>query len=485
MAREVATPAFLFVLALLVRLLFASSLSFPGLDDPPSYLTVARNLAEGRGLVIDAIWSYLVPFRTVTHPSNEFWMPLPSLVLFPFFKLFGPNLTVAQGVGAMIGAALAPITWLTARAAFQGKEVALFSGLLVAVNPLLAYQAVTADSSVYFAIFGAAALLLAASRLPLIAGLSSGVSYLARSEGALLVVLLMLQDRTAKRAGAVLLGAALVAVPWLMRNYSVFGTAVPVPAMSLMVLPDYSALFLYSGPLPVPDLGYQAALRMQALGHNLMLLLVQALFPIAPLAIVGFIRAHSSPVVVKGTTALAGVFLLTALLFPVPTIHGTFYHSVGAFLPLMTVLAVIGLFRLGQSMGDRLFGDAGFTSIVLTAAALFLTLFQLYMAVGAASELHSHWAAQFETATRWLSERPNATIMTNEPHTLHYASGVPTIMLPWGDSPDAAREAAQRFGARHVVGFGRFGSYPNALEGHGGFQKVFEEEGVWAYEVRP
>lgn len=485
MAREVGPLFLLFLLALGTRLLFGSFLPFPGLDDPPFYLTVARNLAEGRGLVIDVIWSYLVPFRAVTHPSNELWMPLPSLVLFPFFKLFGPGLIVAQTVGAFVGAALAPLTWLTARAISQSPGVALFSGLLVAVNPLLAYQAVSADSSVYFAVFGAAALLLSATRLPFFAGVFSGIAYLARSDGALLMILLMLQDRTAKRAGAVLLGAALVAVPWLMRNYSVFGTTVPVPALSLALLPDYSGLFRYTSPLPELDWGYQAALRMQALGHNLGLVLVQALFPIAPLAIAGFVTARSSPVVVKGGIALAGVFVLTALVFPVPTIHGTFYHSVGAFLPLLTVLAVIGLFRLGRSIGQRLFEDASFTSVVFAAAALFLTLIQLAMAIPAASELHGHWAGQFETASNWLSERRRGTVMTNEPHTLHYASGAPTIMLPWGDSPDAAREAAQRYGARHVVGFGRFGNYPDALEGHGGFQKVFEENGVWAYEVRP
>ena len=50
------TPGLFFLAALIVRLGEASLLSFPGLDDPAFYLSVAENLAEGRGLIIDALW---------------------------------------------------------------------------------------------------------------------------------------------------------------------------------------------------------------------------------------------------------------------------------------------------------------------------------------------------------------------------------------------------------------------------------------------
>src|SRR2546428_7113680 len=136
MAGPLKAPFVLFVLALLIRLYFASQLTFPGLDDPAFYLTVARNLAAGRGLLIDAIWSYAVPFESVTHPSNEYWMPLPSLVLAPLFALFGPGFETAKIVGAMAGALLAPITWLTSRSLGQKALISVISGALIALNPL-------------------------------------------------------------------------------------------------------------------------------------------------------------------------------------------------------------------------------------------------------------------------------------------------------------------------------------------------------------
>jgi len=503
-----AVPFLLFFFALFIRLFFASLLPFPGLDDPPFYLTVARNLAEDRGLVIDAIWSYLVPFRAVTHPSNEFWMPLPSLILAPFFKILGPELSVAQTIGAVAGALLAPIAWKTAavvqvEASAHKNDtrisgVPFVSGLLIAVNPLLAYQAVSSDSSVYFTLFAASAL-LAANALPFFAGFLAGFAYLARTEGALLAALLMVRDRSAKRAGAVLLGAGLVAIPWLTRNYSTFGTAIPVPVTSLMLLPDYSALFTYGGaPSPI-DWGNQVALRVQAAGASLGLVLVQALvFPLTPLTVAGYVAARSSRLVDRGIFAFAGVFLLSILLFPVPVLHGTFYHSVGAFLPLLATLAVMGLLRLGHAAGRRLYQGGSFTAVILCGAGLLLTFVQLGLAAGAASELHTRWAAQFETAASWLSTRavrearealPQALghstgpVMTNEPHTLHYASGVPTVMLPWGDPPESAKEVTLRYGVQHIVGFGRFGRYPDALDEHGAFHKLFEENGVWAYEI--
>ena len=61
----------LFAAALLVRLWLALQLSFPQLDDPAGYIQLARNIASGRGLISDVLWSYWVSFPTVTHSSTE------------------------------------------------------------------------------------------------------------------------------------------------------------------------------------------------------------------------------------------------------------------------------------------------------------------------------------------------------------------------------------------------------------------------------
>ena len=67
--------------ALLVRCVLSTQLPFPQLDDPAGYIQLARNIAAGRGLVSDVLWNYWVSFPGVTHPSNEFWMPLASVLM--------------------------------------------------------------------------------------------------------------------------------------------------------------------------------------------------------------------------------------------------------------------------------------------------------------------------------------------------------------------------------------------------------------------
>jgi 4-amino-4-deoxy-L-arabinose transferase-like glycosyltransferase len=94
-----------------VRLLFASQLPFPPLDDPAFYVQTARNLAAGRGLVSDVLWSYQFPFAQVTHPSHEYWMPLATLLMAPVMGALGDGQLVAQLPGTLCGALLVPLTY--------------------------------------------------------------------------------------------------------------------------------------------------------------------------------------------------------------------------------------------------------------------------------------------------------------------------------------------------------------------------------------
>src|SRR5512139_1523505 len=86
----------LFLAALSVRIGLALQLPFPQLDDPAGYIQLARNIAGGRGLVSDVLWSYWVSFPSATHPSNEFWMPLASLFMAGAIRVLGDTLLVAQ-----------------------------------------------------------------------------------------------------------------------------------------------------------------------------------------------------------------------------------------------------------------------------------------------------------------------------------------------------------------------------------------------------
>lgn len=112
----------LFLAAFALRLFLALQLPFPQLDDPAGYIQLVRNIAAGRGLVSDVLWNYWVPFPAVTHASNEFWMPLASIIMAGALRLFGGTLFAAQLPGMISGALLAPLVYVMGRTLWPGPR---------------------------------------------------------------------------------------------------------------------------------------------------------------------------------------------------------------------------------------------------------------------------------------------------------------------------------------------------------------------------
>ncbi|MEK7216920.1 MAG: hypothetical protein AAB289_15145, partial [Chloroflexota bacterium] len=84
----------------------------------------------------------------------------------------------------------------------------------------------------------------------------------------------------------------------------------------------------------------------------------------------------------------------------------------------------------------------------------------------------------------WLHEAGvSGPVMTTQPYSLRYASGLSAIALPAGDPPGTARQAAGRYGARYIAGFGRFGRYPQDFQGSPGFTEMLSEGGLWIYRI--
>ena len=338
---------------------------------------VAENLAAGRGLTIDAIWG--LPGALCRHHSPQQRI-LDAAALFGAWRRSSPSseqLPAGPGHRRVRGGAAGSPHLVGGAGAYrpQGswRGLAFFAALLVAVNPLLVYQSVTVDSSVYFSLLGASALLVAtlpatteqsgqrAVLSALAAGLLAGLAYLARSDGLYLVLLLLLwvwwtapRDRRLPQAVAMAVGAGVVIAPWLLRNELTFGAPFPSPVQVLALVPDYPTLFHYDPSafwdgVAAPGFGEQIALRWQGLSHNVYVLLVQSLFPIAIFGLLGFRYLRSAPVAKLGGLFGLMLLLVSGLAFPVLTMHGVFYHAVGAFIPFLTILSAYGLYRVGSS----------------------------------------------------------------------------------------------------------------------------------------
>lgn len=515
----------LFVISLSVRWLYVQAVVFPPLDDPAFYLTTAENVASGRGLVVDVLWSYQVPLASITHPSHEHWMPLTTGLIAAAFAIqhavtgvLEPSLQIGQMPGLIVGALLAPLTYLFGcRALPQGRGkrwVSFAAALLVAVNATLAYQSASADSSAFFAFITAWAL-VAAVRRPgeqggyFGAGLLAALAYLTRADGLLLLIAIPLawwllptparppveipdtlagrlaweqwprQQRTKGDKPAPIgpglrhlvdLGVAfaLIATPWLVRNYLAFGTALPSSILNQAWLTNYVDTFNYLFHPNVDTWLAQpwsvlVAQRIQALAGNGQVLAFGT-FPWGILALPGIwlLRRESLvfPTLVYGLLIFFGV----ALVFPVSAMFGTFYHSFGAVVPFLALAAMHAVQR-----GAQLFRRRGrlseVASVSITVALLVLSGWQIAQSLSAVSERHLAEKEQFEAVADWLARNadPQDVVMTTQPYSLNYVSGHPAIVLPGSEPPDAAWQAAEHYGARYLAITQQFGLYPEIL----------------------
>lgn len=499
-----------FAIALLVRLWAAAQVPFPIPEDTTYYWGVARNLAEGRGLVSDAIWSFVTPARDPAtgtvglffpRAAFEIWLPLPSLLgLVPMLAAGTTEYGVTLPVAVAIGALVPVIAWRVAAdvaeerglGAERSRTLALGVGLVAALSLPLVLPSVHLDSTNPWAVPALLACLLMVRlvrRPPArlldarLIGLGAliGVAGLARNEAAWVGLTWALLAAVAfRRAGLVAVvravavpGAVAVAVmaPWLARNWLVFGTALPGQAITNAWAITGHEIFAWQEPATAAAylaLGPAALLEHRVAGfvHNLANVL---LFPGAPIAIVGLValpwaarlRALHPALILALLT-----FAITTLLFPVQTRWGTFLH---ASVPAVVVLLVAGLAGLDEGLA-RVGRRRGWTRPVAWLAPLFAGLGAvLFLVPGIAT--YGAQARGTEAAYGDIGGRLEAAgvaldgatpVIANHPIWLAEVHRVPALALP-NEPVASVVDLARTFGAEIVLLDGDHGDWPDRL----------------------
>ena len=538
----------LFLVSLGVRWLYAKAVVFPPLDAPAFYLTTAENVITGRGLEVDVLWSYQVPLPAVTHASHERRMPLTTAAIASAFTLqraltgaLEPSFQTGQLPGLILGAFLAPLTYLFGRRALpEGRNsrwVCLGAGLLIAVNATLAYQSASADSSAPYALLAASALAVAL-RKPgegggyLAAGLLIALAYLTRVDALLLLLAVPLAwwllpvparpaveipDTPAARWAweqwprqrstledspqatgpglrhlvDLFVAFALIVAPWLARNYFTFGTPLPSSIVSQVWLSDYIDNFAYLfQPTPETWLAQTWSVLLDqrglALAHSGQVLLLGT-FPWGVLALAGLWLLRREPSFAPPTVYGVLLFFGLALVLPISSSAGAFYHTFGAVMPFLALAAAYAIYRGGTLLG-RWPKAATMLCAVVVVVFLLLAGLQIVQTLPTVAERHEEEGGQFEAVAAWLSENvaPGAVIMTDETYTLNYVSGHPCIALPGNEPPDAAWQAARRYGASYLIVTREFGRYPEILatQPDPRFRLVAEVRGSHIYQIR-
>ena len=488
--------------AFVVRFLLARQLVFPQLDDPASYIQVARNIASGRGMVSDVIWNFWVPFDSLTHPSNEFWMPLTSWTMAVGIRLGGDTLLAAQLPGILFGSLLMPVMYLIGRSVWPAqRRWGVLAAVLILPNAVTVYQSVSADSSALYTLLTTLTLFVATmafrtqrGRTAAACGVLCGLSYLSRSHGVLLIAsvglmgLLMLArlGRTAlKLVTMAAFTYGVIVIPWWIRNSSVFGTMQPVPLTTVAASWEYADWYNYTNQPTLATMlaaGWQANLnlRWDAMLKDLGVILTMTF----PLGLIGLpvVLLRREPIFRLFVLYALALFFGISLILPSSGPGGALYHSAGAFVVWSAWGSVILVKRLFEKLRTRLF------AIVLYGVLLGLGLGQSVLTWPRAIEQSQVQGRQFALIADWLHANvpPSEPVLTTQANSLNYASGYPAISIPIKQDADILRQIAVRYRVRFVIITERNELYPDALgDPAAGFELITQLPDTMIYRIKP
>ena len=365
--------------SLIFRVVIATFVSHPPYIDAAYYFDVAKSLASGHGFTEDFIFAYLAPARSVVHPSNFLWMPLTSIVIAPFFALFGTSWHVAQIPFTLLSASLPLLAYWIGWDIFQSRRYALaIAYFMLLEGPLYTLEFAVTDS---FALYSWVGLLALVGMYQgwrghpwrfALAGIAIGLAHLTRADGGILLVVgglvWLCSHKRKDRKGNILwvsnegtqlhpipwqalLGMCsfylLTMAPWFLRNLALIGSPLPTWGTATIWLTSYSDFFSFHKILSAQTyfswgLSNILSSKLQALLYDLVVLSVALYIPL-PFAILGMWSQRKRADLLPFLIYLLLLYAIMSLIFSVTTVHGTFSHSLTPLLPVLHGWAIVGM----------------------------------------------------------------------------------------------------------------------------------------------
>ena len=438
--------------SLLFRVASAAVVMQPGYTDAYYYADVAQRLAGGQGLTADFIWNFLeAPFGgAVPVASHRFWMPLVTIIgsvgmsLLPWVESF----RAAQVIELLIALCIPIVTFRAARAVGAADPAALVAAAIAGLGGAFAPGWVSLDAFAPAAVIGTLFFLTyrRAARgddqleAGAIAGLLVGLLFLARAEGALFGLPLLALVRRPRTRGAGI-GGSLVALAiggaWLARNL----TLDPLPdlvgrSVLLVRYEDFFATTASTWAAFGAALPAVLAAKIAALGTNAATFLFAFGLLLVPGLVVA-VRAHIADPMVRAFAVLAAlVYLFESLVVTLHSTHGSYFHSLAAFLPLGVALGVAGtvtlLGRIERGRGLTLAWVAGTGGV---AAAFVLSVFALM-------QWDASFNAPYRTRLAQVAAIPPGRFMAIDAAAWRWIARRPVLVTPADFGPCAFDRAS-------------------------------------------
>lgn len=464
--------------------------------DVSFYYTVARNLAEGRGFVIDYIWNFWDDPQGFPTPSNTWWMPLTSVICAAGMKLFGVEYGVAQATMIAFSSLLPLVAWFLARELCGGRLVPLLAAALASTFHLFLDQPCAPLSHGPYVVLASLALALGlragrTGRGWALAGGAVALTQLARSDGLLLSAAVaaswLLVARAPRpswwRSGLLFAaGYVLVMSPWWAHNLSQIGALQAGGSLRAMYLREYEQWYSLPGSVTreawLAD-GWDPVLRLKAsvarrnaetLAEGLVIgaadreqawgspaLAATLALAWAGVALALARRATRRPALVLAAHAALEFAFYTLVFTAVgpESFRSGMYSLYPALLALAALALVQGLrlaARLLPGPPERAARLAGAAAVLATGLLVAGQWARGAEAMASKARGIGHLNAFYAQVREKLLPRlgPDPVIMARDVHELHALTGVRCVQIPYESEP-VIRETARRFGVTHIL----------------------------------
>ena len=142
------------IAGLILRIYLASFAKMPGHGDSAFYYTVAKNITEGRGPVIDYIVYFFSGLLPLPHYAGDFWNPSASYLIAIPMLLFGKNISAALIAPILAGIVPAGGCFLARKKYAQSLPLGARAGRLAFFSPLLGWFSTSTSALLFFRALG-------------------------------------------------------------------------------------------------------------------------------------------------------------------------------------------------------------------------------------------------------------------------------------------------------------------------------------------
>lgn len=456
--------------AVIIRLNFAIQLEHPGHGDMSYYLTLANNIADGRGFVIDYIWHFLYPHENLTHPANDFWMPLSSVIMSLFIFILGKSLLTALIPSIIFAVIISLMTYRLARLYLNSRLLAYLAAGMSLFTPHLFKYSLLTDTTIYYTAFITLGLYFIIKAIKnekyfYLAAVIAGVINLTRQDGILFFCVIIISiiffnvniKHKIKLISFCIILYLLVLAPYMISNLYYFGKLYPSASYKFAYLTEYEDHYSYAKEISLSAyLNWGIAkilnLKWQILFPNIKTTLKifgNVLFPLMAIAIINMFYRLLNRNLIKNTFQPLLYFILLFLFYTLianfSAYLGGYYRSIQSLTPFFIVFSIDGLNKIIK-VKWALYLATGVILILL----IIISITHEKGIVDDSRRLKSlliNLKAEIELQHKINDE---IIIMTRMPWEMHYSTGYRTIQIP-NDDLETIYFVARKYRANYLL----------------------------------